>query len=46
MILRTLVRLWRWLRTKPRDTMSEDWMREHSRGAYDDDPKAKSRRDE
>ena len=46
MIIRALVRLWRWLTLPPRESMSDDWIAHQNGREYDDNPKAKSRKDE
>jgi len=38
---RFLTRFWRWLRTKPGDTVSERWLNEHVGTSYEDNPLAR-----
>jgi hypothetical protein len=41
-MIRLIRRLWRWFTTKQPDMISNDWMRDRTRGHYDDNPRAHS----
>jgi len=46
MIIRSLVRFWRWLTAKAYDRVSDEWIDHHGGKTYDDNPKAKASRED